>query len=158
MIEFFLVLLLRVGSQNLPCKTDFLNAYNIEGEKNARLQKMFFCPKVDFTCCNPFDEMRFHKNWYYYYKPKINETYSKAKNVFQSLQKAVTYFKNFQLEEYSNLVPVKYQQELPQLLFHLKKIEIDDQLRPLLNQFQKQKEIDVELKKGFFCQICSYSN
>jgi len=34
-----------------------------------------FCPDVKFKCCSPFDELKYHKNWYHFYKPKIEETY-----------------------------------------------------------------------------------
>lgn len=73
----FLILLLfeKMSSKDLFCKVDFLNAYGIEGEKNARFQKMLFCPDVKFNCCTPFDELKFHKNWHNFHKPKVIETY-----------------------------------------------------------------------------------
>ena len=40
----------------------------------------------------------------------------------------------------------------------MKEIELDDQLRPLINSFQKLQETEVEMKKGFLCQICDYDN
>lgn len=46
---------------------------------------MILCPSVRFTCCNSFDELRFHKNWFHYYQPKMILTNERAKIYFEKL-------------------------------------------------------------------------
>ena len=75
---YFTFLFLKIFTHDLKCKVDFLNAYNIDGEDFAKFEKMLFCPKVTFNCCSPFDEMKFHKNWFNFYQPKMIITIDKA--------------------------------------------------------------------------------
>ena len=60
--------------ETLECNNDILRAYNIEGMLNPSIKKMFLCNTVKITCCNLLDELRFHKNWYHYYMPKLEIT------------------------------------------------------------------------------------
>lgn len=84
MILFFYFLEI-ISPTDLKCKEQFLNAYNIDGEEKPILQKMTLCPSVKFSCCNSFDELKFHKNWFHYYLPKMEITQERAKLIFLEL-------------------------------------------------------------------------
>ena len=78
MILLFLFFTKFVFSSGLICKKGYLNAYSIDGQETARFEKMFVCPEIKFSCCSPFDELKFHKNWFHYYSPKIDVSQKKA--------------------------------------------------------------------------------
>lgn len=63
MIIFFFFLL-KIQNKQMKCRNDFINGYGLDGEEYMVYERMMFCPSVKFSCCSPFDEMKFHKNWY----------------------------------------------------------------------------------------------
>ena len=98
---------------------------------------MLFCPKVVFNCCSPFDEMKFHKNWFNFYQPKMVITIDKAKKIFERLSVEVKYWKEFYIDKFENLLPQKKHLKTNELIMHIKEFSIDPELRPILNELPK---------------------
>ena len=139
------------------CKLDFLSAYGLDGEEKPQIRKMLLCSSIQFSCCTIFDELKFHKKWYDYYEPKIQLSHEKAVSYYTRLAEAVSYFKNFNWQNRESLVKTKLA-ETKNLILNIEKIQLDEQLRPILNDFPQLLEFETKVKKGFVCMLCDYSN
>ena len=140
------------------CKLDFLAAYGLDGEQTPQVRHMQLCSSVQFSCCTIFDELKFHKKWYDYYEPKMQLNHEKAVGYYKRLSEPVKYFKNFDWTDRESLVKSKKLGRAKEIIFKLQKIQLDEQLRPLLNDLPKLLEFEKKVKKGFLCLLCDYSN
>lgn len=142
----------------MRCKEDFLNAYNIDGEKKVKYEKMLLCPDINFNCCSPFDEMKFHKNWFNFYKPKLETTHERAIKRYQKLSPFIEFFKSFDFDKNESKIIQEHLLKAKELLVTLKKIEFDAEMRPIINEMPKLLKFETEMKKSFLCVLCDYSN
>lgn len=140
------------------CKTDFLTSIGVDGERNPKFSPMLLCPDVGFSCCSVFDELRFHKNWYHFYRPKLNLTYARIERRFLRLSKAVAFFQGFPMDKYGSRVFPEMMTKANQILNDLKVIVLDPELRPIINELKTLRKFDVDLKKTYFCAVCDFKN
>ena len=140
------------------CRLDFLEAYGLDGEQTPRVQRMLLCPSVQFSCCSIFDELKFHKKWYSYHEPKVRMSHDKAVAIYKDLIEPVKFFKNFDWTNRESLVSGEKLGKVKDLIFKLQKIQLDEQLRPLLIDLPKLLDFELKIKKGFVCILCNYAN
>lgn len=140
------------------CKLDFLAAYGIDGEETPQVRNMLLCPSIQFSCCTIFDELKFHKKWFDFYEPKVKLSHEKATSYYNKLVEPVKYFRNFDWTNRESFVIPEKLGRTKEIVFKLQKIQLDDQLRPILNDLPKLLEFETKIKKGFVCLLCDYSN
>lgn len=96
---------------------------------------MVLCPNIIYSCCSTFDELEFHKNWFYFYQPKIQVIKERSIDIYSQLAKQFQFFKTLEVKDLH--VPIKNGDVLGRLLEKIKKINLDPALRPLLNLLPK---------------------
>lgn len=140
------------------CKLDFLSQNGLDGEQSPQVRRMLLCPSIKFSCCNVFDELKFHKKWYDYYAPKLELTHNKAIAYYKQLIEPIAFFTEFDWTDKEVLVSAEKLVRTKDILFKLKKIQLDGQLRPLFNDLPKILEFETKIKKGFVCLLCDFVN
>ncbi len=144
--------------ESLKCRADFLQAYGINGEEKPKFEKMLLCPEVEFSCCSPFDEMKFHKSWHHFYRPKIEITHGRMKSRYEDLAEVVSFFKEFNFDDFSDRILPQMDKEALNLLIHIQNMGLDTELRPITNQLDTLIAFDIKNKRNFFCILCDFKN
>lgn len=139
------------------CNQGFLNAYSIDGLTRASARPMELCPEVKYSCCSPLDELRHHKNWYSFYKPKMGLNLERKIERLDLIRETLEFFNNFKIEDYKDLVMQGAMATLKELLGRMKG-GIDPELRPVFDELENVHKKDLKVKRGVFCVLCDFSN
>lgn len=143
----------------LTCKTGFLNAYNIDGQEAPRFQPMLLCQNVLTNCCSEFDEMKFHKNWYNYYEPKLRVTIDKViKKYYKPLDKHWQPFANLDLMKYKELLKKDKLEDAMKVFQKIKASNMDMKMRPFELQWPSIRTFEIDAKRNFICLLCDQRN
>ncbi len=157
-ILVFSLFLFYYKTAELLCKIEFLNSYAINGIKKVQYEPMLLCPEVKFKCCSVFDELVFHKNWFNYYLPKLDIIEERYTKKFSELVPLLDFFKSMEFEVHEFRVKPLQLQKTKDIIQNLKNIQLDTELRPVLNEIPKIISFEKEYKKKFICSLCDYSN
>ena len=159
LIVITLFSLIREAVSQFDCKTNFLNAYNIDGSTGPRFKPMLLCQNVLISCCTEFDEMKFHKNWYNYYEPKLKVTIDKvSKKYFKPLPEHWQPFAKFDLIKYKDLLNEGKQEAATKLLEKIKASTLDKKMRPFQSQWPLIRDYEIQAKRNFICVLCDQRN
>ena len=159
LIVITLFSLIREALSQFDCKTNFLNAYNIDGSTGPRFKPMLLCQNVLISCCTEFDEMKFHKNWYNYYEPKLKVTIDKvSKKYFKPLPEHWQPFAKFDLIKYKDLLNEGKQEAATKLLEKIKASTLDKKMRPFQSQWPLIRDYEIQAKRNFICVLCDQRN
>ena len=143
---------------DLQCNRGLLNSYGIDGRLDASREEMVLCPDIKYSCCSALDELKYHKNWFAYYYPKLKITHERMVKKLKNLSDHLLFFKEFDFDEYEILLVKGKHDEAKELMISVKKMELDPELKPILDEFDRIREFDENVKKGAFCMICNYEN
>jgi hypothetical protein len=142
----------------LKCNRGFLNAYGIDGVEQAHANGMTLCEEVQYSCCSPIDELKFHKNWYGYYELKLRETHTRMTNTYKRLAEVLTFFKELPVKEHKKVIKNGRFKEAEAVHKELEKGGIDPELHPILDALEHLNKRDHKDKKGVFCMFCDFDN
>ena len=139
------------------CNQGLLNAYSIDGLDRASARPMELCPEVKYSCCSPLDELRHHKNWFSFYKPKMGLNLQRKMERLDLIRETLEFFNNFKIEDYKDLVMQGAMPSLKELLGRMNG-GIDPELRPVFDELENVHKKDLKVKRGVFCVLCDFSN
>lgn len=143
---------------DLKCNQGLLNSYGIDGRVHASREEMVLCNEVKYSCCSPLDELKYHKNWFAYYEPKLRVTHDRMAARLKRLSEHLMFFKELNFDDFETLVVNGDHDLAKELIVLIKKVELDPELKPILDEFKLVREFDEQVKKGAFCMICNYEN
>ena len=142
----------------LDCNRGFLNSYGIDGVNDAHVKGMTLCPDITYSCCSPIDELKFHKNWFHYYKPKLKITHHRMIHKIHQLSQLFIKIKAIEFKDIKNLILTSKKKEAKELHKLIAGTSVDPELRPLIDELEKQLGHDTKQKQGVFCLLCDYNN
>jgi hypothetical protein len=142
----------------LKCNRGFLNAYGIDGVDDAHVHGMTLCEDVKYSCCSPIDELKFHKNWFGYYKVKLEETHKRMIQKYKRLAQILEVFKELPIKDHKDIIKNNRFKEAEEVHKLLVKGGIDPELIPILDELENLQQKDIKDKKGVFCMFCNYDN
>ena len=122
---------------DLQCNRGLLNSYGIDGRIDASREDMVLCPDVKYSCCSPLDELKYHKNWFAYYEPKLRITHDRMINKLKKLSEHLIFYKDFDFDEYETLIINGKHDEAKDLMISIKKLEIDPELKPVHDEYEQ---------------------
>lgn len=75
-IQFLIILLgaIKTGSEeenDLLCKRELVESYNLSAYLNPRNEKFYLCPSMKNTCCSNYDQFKMYNTWHINALPEV---------------------------------------------------------------------------------------
>ena len=159
-LVFLLIAFAHTQDVNLTCTKQIVESYGLISYDEARKERLFFCPNIQYSCCPAHEQFKMHKVYSETAKPVFILLFETIKREFEYLETEVSEIFA------SGVIQQKIESESnvglrSRLQYSWNKIA---KMRPK-TIFQKLRKYHRESsgyvaswKSAFFCAICSFEN